>query len=333
MSQTISPYSDYFVDVTNAFLKECEKIRQQPLETVVSLDGVLSTLPHVNPLRGYVYEVLTPCFNHLEYKNLCYAREDDSPNEQDYYWAKEYIEDIENPPLDMLKFLGFKGRSEEPEDIKAAKIEKANSILNRHKWSHPIEEKVKFDFTPESAWECLLLNNLWITLSRDEDSTFYLGKYVFNWKECLTLAPELTNYILESGDLAPYCESHIICSDKPFKSPPIVYGKSLRRGQFTGIPSRADLRAAVNFLKDKPSMLPYAEMVDDRTINLTYYEWSSWGGLDKITYRATINKGGRIKFALIGDSEIFGYYFKMGYCPFMEIPSSQILYRVRPIRP
>lgn len=326
----MNKYSESFVSIANKFFTECEKIRQLPYNTIASLDGVLSTLPHIIKTKGFVYEVLTPCFDIFEYKNICYAREEDSPNEKDYFWAMDYLQDIEDPPLDMLKVLGFKGKPAEPEDIKEANIEKANSICSNHKTRFQIEERIKSDFCAESAWEWLLLSNLWMILSRDQDPNFLLCKYVFDWKECLSLVPELQKYFTESEEVIPNYEEVIRAEYIPETFKHIPWCKYLPAGQYSRIPAKDSLRSAIEFLKDKPSLLPYAEIVDEKTIDLVYYAWCSWGGLTKYRYRASLRRWGRIKIEELKEQRIFDYYFKIGYCPFKDENSRYFSFKLRP---
>ena len=330
MTCTMNQYSESFLKIANEFFTECEKIRQLPCETISSLDGVLSTLPHIIKTKGFVYEVLTSCFNCFEYKNICYVREEDSPNEKDYFWAIDYLQDIDDPPLDMLKVLGFQGTPEEPEDVKSAKIDKALSIRNKHKPRLEIEQKIKLDFCPESAWEWLLLSDLWMILTRDEDSDFRLCKYVFDWEECLSLAPELYSYFTESKEVITDYEKKIRERYFAKKYNHIPWCKFLPYGQYSGIPSRDSLRSAIEFLKDKPSLLPYAEIVDEKTIDIVYYAWCSWGGLTKYTYRASKRRGGKIKIEAIKEQRVFDYYFKIGYCPFKDEKSQYFSFKLRP---
>ena len=324
--------SDSLVKIANEFFKECEKIRQLPLGTVASLDGIISTLPHVNKTKGIIYEVLTQCGNLFEYKNYCYARMEDSPNEGDYFWAKEYLEDIQNPPLDILKVIGFAGKPEEPEDVKKAKIEKARSICEKHEFPFQIEKKIKSDFCPESAWEWLLLSDLWMILSRDEDPDFHLCKYVFDWKECLSLAMGLQSYFTEEGDVISDYEDKISKAYLPDTFIHIPQCKYLPYGQHSGIPSKESLRSAVEFLMNKPSLLPRAEIVDDNTIDIVYYAWCSWGGLTEYTYRATPRRWGKIKIEEFRERRVIDYYFKIGYCPFKDENSNYFSYKLRPYR-
>ena len=326
----MNQYSESFVKIANDFFKECEKIRQLPCQTVASLDGVLSTLPHVNKTKGFVYEVLTSYFEHFYFINHCYVREEDSPNEKDYYWAEEYLDNIEDPPLDMLKIIGFQGKPEEPEDVKKEKAEKARSICQKYKFPSKIEKKIKSDFCPESAWEWLLLDDLWLVLARDEDHNFHLCKYVFDWRDCLSLAVQLREFFTESGDVIPDYEEKIRTKSLPKTYNHIPNCKYLTYGQRTGIPSKDSLRSAIEFLKNKPSLLPYAEIVDEKTIKIVYYAWGSWGGLFKFTYRASSRRWGRIKIEEIRKEQVFEYYYKTGYCPFKGGRDHDVSYIIRP---
>ena len=111
-----------------SFVRACKKIKWSPEDErrIASLDPVIKSLKHIQPLDGYVYETVLPLMT--GYGDLCtpYAR-------------KESVPDLES----------IQGSEPSP-----------SYFMKKQKEYYKIRDKVRFEFTPECIWELFLLMEL-----------------------------------------------------------------------------------------------------------------------------------------------------------------------------
>ena len=123
-----------------SFVRACKKIKwsHKDERRFASLDSVIKSLKHLQPLDGYVYETVLPLF--AGYGDLCtpYAR-------------KESLSDLEE----------------------GKKMAKAPYLFRMMpKGYYEIWKKVGYEFTPECIWELFLLTELPFNLPK-----FWHGGY------------------------------------------------------------------------------------------------------------------------------------------------------------
>ena len=228
---------------TNVFGQICEKHveachslihRPEGRNWVLPLDIIMPSLPHLHVAAGYAFEAVYT----------------DNPSRCLSDHSIPYIRPRDRRPLNEFQWERW-----------------SDNIPDGY--YSPLEKMVS-DGSPESAWEAVLLKDLYRRLPMFQHACYGLIDYITN----LDTYPKI-------ADILQYVEKNtglpLEVKEVPVEELPRKHWKT----PIFGYETYDQIREALKYLND-PSILPSVTQVAEHVFNVKYCYWSNWAGLKQI---------------------------------------------------
>lgn len=230
--------------ICDKHVEACRSLIHRPegKNWVLPLDVIMPSLPHLRVVEGYVFEAV---YTDNDFGCMC-----------DY--SIPYIRPKDRRPLNEFQWERW-----------------SDNIPDGY--FSPLERMVG-DGSPESAWEAVLLEDLYRRLPMFQHACYSIIDYITDLDEYPDLAG-IKKYV-DSETGLPLDVKEVPVEDLPrdnWKTP--IYGYE----------SYEQIREAQKYLNE-PSILPEVIQIGNHTFTVKYYYWSEWSGLNEIIKEVSIGK-------------------------------------------